>query len=129
MAGTIIADTLTHSTAGSVTTDYVVNGSAKAWVNFNGSGTISARDSFNFSGLTDNGTGDYTVTMASAMANDDYCITVSGGDASVGYVTRTFDDGSARSTTAYRTISLNIASSPAGGDGAFQERTVHGDLA
>jgi hypothetical protein len=33
MAGTIIADTLTHSTAGSVTTDYVVNGSAKAWAN------------------------------------------------------------------------------------------------
>ena len=33
MAGKIIADTLEHSTAGSVTTDYVVNGSAKAWSN------------------------------------------------------------------------------------------------
>jgi len=135
---TILVDNLTGKTsAGSITvtseggaaTQSLQQGLAKAWVNFNGSGTISARDSFNFSGLTDNGTGDYTVTMASAMANDDYCITVSGGDASVGYVTRTFDDGSARSTTAYRTISLNIASSPAGGDGAFQERTVHGDLA
>ena len=34
MAGKIIADTLEHSTAGSLTTDYVVNGSAKAWIRF-----------------------------------------------------------------------------------------------
>ena len=124
---TLRADTI-QSTGGGAAT-LTNQSAAKSWINFNGSGTIAARDSFNFSGLTDNGTGDYTVTMASAMANDDYCITVSGGDASVGYVTRTFDDGSARSTTAYRTFSLNIAASPAGGDGAFQERTVHGDLA
>jgi len=68
MAGTIIADTLTHSTAGSVTTDYVVNGSAKAWVNFNGTGTIAARDSLNNASLTDNGTGDYSVGYTNSFA-------------------------------------------------------------
>ena len=72
MAGTIIADTLTHSTAGSVTTDYVVNGSAKAWVNFDGTGTIAARDSLNLSSLTDVGTGNYRVVFSSSLANDDY---------------------------------------------------------
>ena len=72
MAGTIAADTLTHSTAGSLTTDYVVNGSAKAWVNFNGTGTIAARDSFSVSGVTDNGTGDYTVTISPAFGNANY---------------------------------------------------------
>ena len=72
MAGTIIADTLTHSTAGSVTTNYVVNGSAKAWCNFNGTGTIASRDSLNVSGLVDNAVGDYTCTYASSMGNSDY---------------------------------------------------------
>jgi len=72
MAGTIAADTLTHSTAGSLTTDYVVNGSAKTWVNFNGTGTVAIRDSFSVSGVADNGTGDYTVTVSSAFGNADY---------------------------------------------------------
>jgi len=69
MAGTIAADTLTHSTAGSLTTDYVVNGSAKAWVNFNGTGTISVNDSLNVASLTDNGTGIYSVNTSNAFSN------------------------------------------------------------
>ena len=51
MAGKIIADQIEHSTAGSLDTQYVVNGSAKAWVNFNGTGTIAARNSLNLSSL------------------------------------------------------------------------------
>ena len=46
---------------------------AKAWVNFNGTGTIAIRDSFSVSGVADNGTGDYTVTVSSAFGNADYC--------------------------------------------------------
>ena len=72
MAGKIIADTLEHSTAGSIATNYVVDGSAKVWVNFNGIGTIAARDSLNTSSISDNGTGDYTVTMSNAMADANY---------------------------------------------------------
>ena len=45
--GTLKADTLTHSTAGSLATNFVVEGSAKAWLNLNGTGTIATRDSFN----------------------------------------------------------------------------------
>jgi hypothetical protein len=55
-----------------VGTSYVVNGSSKAWVNFDGTGTIAARDSFNVSSLTDQGTGAYDVSFTNSMANDDY---------------------------------------------------------
>ena len=75
MAGTIAADTLTHSTAGSLDTSYVVNGSAKAWSNYSGSGT-TFRDSFNCASATDNGTGDYTNSFTSNMNNDDYSVSV-----------------------------------------------------
>ena len=55
-----------------VETGYVLNGSAKAWVNFNGQGTISTRDSLNVASLTDNGTGDYTNSFTNAMSNANY---------------------------------------------------------
>jgi hypothetical protein len=55
-----------------VGTSYVVNGSAKAWVNFNGTGTIAARDSFNVASLTDNGTGQYTVNVSSSFSSSNY---------------------------------------------------------
>ena len=45
----------------------------KAWVNFNGSGTVSIIGSFNMSSITDQGTGQYRLTYTNAMPNDDYC--------------------------------------------------------
>ena len=45
---------------------------AKAWINFNGTGTPAIRDSFNFSSITDHGTGDYTLTFINAMSNTNY---------------------------------------------------------
>jgi len=60
-----------------VGTSYVVNGSAKAWVNFNGTGTIATRDSFNVASLTDNGTGNYTVNFSNAFGTGDYSFLVS----------------------------------------------------
>lgn len=47
---------------------------AQAWVNFEGTGTVSIRDSFNVSSITDNGTGNYTVNLTSAMASTDYVV-------------------------------------------------------
>ena len=77
--GKIKADTLEHSTAGSLDTQYVVQGSAKSWINFNGTGTIATRDSFNISSLSDIGTGEYSVTIASAMSNTNYTVIGSTG--------------------------------------------------
>lgn len=50
-----------------------------AWVNFNGTGTVAIRDSYNVSSITDNGTGDYTVNFAAAMANANYQVSASVG--------------------------------------------------
>lgn len=46
----------------------------RAWVNFNGTGTIAIRASFNVSSITDNGTGDYTVNFTNAMPNANYSV-------------------------------------------------------
>lgn len=45
---------------------------ARAWVNFDGTGTIAIRSSGNVSSLTDNGTGDYTITFSTAMQDANY---------------------------------------------------------
>ena len=72
--GKIKADTLEHSTAGSIATNYVVEGSAKHWLNMNGTGTIATRDSFNNSSITDTNTGTYTLAFTSNMSNNDYAV-------------------------------------------------------
>ena len=56
----------------SSTPEQVAEGRPKAWVKFNGSGTVAIRDSFNVTSITDNSTGNYTTNFTSAMANDDY---------------------------------------------------------
>jgi len=48
---------------------------AKAWVNFNGTGTVAIRDSHNVSSITDNGTGEWSVTYTNSMANANYSAT------------------------------------------------------
>lgn len=44
----------------------------RAWVNFNGTGTVANRASFNVSSITDNGVGDYTVNFTTALADANY---------------------------------------------------------
>ena len=46
--------------------------SARAWVNFNGTGTVAIRGNGNVSSITDNGTGDYTVNFTTAMVDANY---------------------------------------------------------
>ena len=81
MASTLKINTLTGvTTAGSIavtaegnsTTTNLQQGLCKAWVNLNGTSTISTRDSFNISGTTDNATGTYTHAFTNNMNNDDY---------------------------------------------------------
>ena len=55
-----------------------INGAqlAKAWVNFNGTGTVAIRDSYNVTSITDNGVGIFTVNYNS-FSNSNYCVQVS----------------------------------------------------
>ena len=59
------------SEGGNTTTD-LQQWLAKAWVNIDGTGTIASRDSFNVSGLVDNGTGDYTINFSVSMSDTNY---------------------------------------------------------
>lgn len=51
-----------------------VTTNALAWVNFNGTGTVAIRSSYNVSSITDNGTGDYTINFATALSDANYSI-------------------------------------------------------
>jgi hypothetical protein len=53
----------------------------RAWVNFNGTGTVAIRASGNVSGITDNGTGVYTINFTTALADADYALSGSGYNA------------------------------------------------
>jgi hypothetical protein len=94
MAGTVIADAVqAASTSQLVIKNGValtpptindVNGTqigtfCRAWVNFNGTGTVAIRASFNVSSITDNGAGTYTVNFTNAMPDANYAVNVTGG--------------------------------------------------
>jgi hypothetical protein len=72
-----------NSGYGSVATAY----GCRAWVNFNGTGTVAIRGSGNVSSITDNNTGDYTVNFTTAMPDGNY--TVGASVTSYGFVPST----------------------------------------
>jgi len=63
-----------NSGYGSVATAY----GCRAWVNFNGTGTVAIRASGNVTSITDNGTGAYTVNFSTVMVDANYCINATG---------------------------------------------------
>ena len=67
---TLKVNNITDTSGG--TSNLKIDGAAKAWVNYNGTGTVAIRDDLNVSSITDNGTGSYTVTFSTAMANANY---------------------------------------------------------
>lgn len=62
-----------NSGYGSVATAY----GCRAWVNFNGTGTVAIRASGNVTSITDNGTGDYTINFTTAMPDVNYSSNIS----------------------------------------------------
>ena len=53
---------------------------AKAWVNFNGTGTVAIRDSENVSSITDNSQGNYTTNFTDALSSANFCCNFCGND-------------------------------------------------
>ena len=78
---TLKVNTLEEATAGGATFY-----TSKAWVNFNGTGTVAIRADGNVSSITDNGTGDYTVTFSNAIVDANYVTAGSGGGTSRSYL-------------------------------------------
>jgi len=82
--GSLLADTVQSSTSGTAPTFKDGNGTetgtlCRAWVNFNGTGTVAIRASFNVSSITDNGTGDYTVNFTTALPDANFAAAGSAG--------------------------------------------------
>jgi hypothetical protein len=78
--GTTKVSAITDSAgSNSSTPAAIANGTAKAWVNFNGTSTVAIRASYNVSSITDNGVGNYTVNFTTAMADANYCVQGSAG--------------------------------------------------
>jgi len=77
---------------------------AKAWVNFDGTGTVSIRESENVGSITDNGTGDYTVKFTTAMPDANYCVSLGGSTSSHGSNNENISlhPSTAPSTTSFR---------------------------
>tara|TARA_R100000030_G_scaffold66805_1_gene50872 strand:- start:245 stop:652 length:408 start_codon:yes stop_codon:yes gene_type:complete len=135
MASQLKVDTITGvTTAGSIavtgegnsTTTNLQQGLAKVWANWNGTGTVAIRDSFNTASITDNGTGDYTTNVSNAMANANYCFTALGGDTS-GSLSVRIENSSNRTTTTIDLISYNTSDAML--DIQDVNSLFHGDLA
>ena len=91
-----------------------INGAqlAKAWVNFNGTGTVAIRDSYNVSSITDNATGQYYVNFSTPMNNTNYSV--------VG-CNATSISNFAFTGAAPDTINRCLIGTYAGGAGSFQD--------
>jgi len=122
--GTIAFDTLQTSgqidgTARSIDTDYLLNGSAKVW--HQSSNAAVPADSFNVSGGTDNGTGDYSYAFSNSIANTNYSTPhIPAADTSA------FMNNISRATGTMRVTGINHANS---GTDMANSGTVFGDLA
>ena len=125
--GKIKADSVEHSTAGSLNTQYVVRGSAKAWASATiSSNTHTLQDSLNVSSLTDDGAGRTDIVFSSNMSNANYSATsmcaISGDD-----LFAHFGAGSLVLTNEFRCQTTTDANSTTDYDKLCA--TVHGDLA
>jgi hypothetical protein len=87
-------------------TDGSTNYKCRAWVNFNGTGTVAIRAAGNVSSITDNGTGDYTVNFATALPDANYATVIntnrSSSNTSLINISRLADELASPTTTAVR---------------------------
>ena len=103
MPGTLVITTLSDGTNSTSATN-CIQGSAKAWVNFNGQSSAAIRASYNVSSVTYNSAGDYTVNFTNAFADANYACTFGGdqignNDTRGTLVEKSYDGNSYRTTT------------------------------
>jgi hypothetical protein len=108
--GTAKITTLADSAGANTSTPAAIAaGIAKAWVNFNGTGTVAIRASYNVSSITDNGVGDYTVNFTTALVDANYAVAWSFGGTGGALTGRTYEDATARTALLVRLVTANTA--------------------
>ena len=119
------ANSMTIRGEGSAQTS-IQQGLIKGWIRFDGSGTIAIDDSFNYASIADNGTGDYTATLSTAMGNVNYAPVAGAGDVDYG-AKIDLEHSASNTTTAMR---LRTAGTNSGtGDTDLVAIHIAGDLA
>jgi len=124
------ADTITASDGTSPVT-LTKQSAAKAWINFDGSGTAAARDSFGLSSFTDLQVGEYRHTFTSSFANNDYASsgTSRRPGVSSGGPPQIPSDSDADMTTSYADGYTARISDGVNIDQEYNNVIFHGDLA
>ena len=118
--GSIVTADIANAAITAAKLDGAQNGSApiyaaRAWVNFNGTGTVAIRASGNVSSITDNNVGDFTVNFTTAMPDANY--TTIGMCSDLVYGSATYLEGTTYSTTAVRLLTRSgYTAAPATGD-------------
>ena len=135
---TLVIDTIQgKTTAGSVNVrgegsnnTNLQQGLAKVWHNFDGTGTISTRDSLNVASITDHTTGDYTYTFTNNMSNTGYAVANQCGGAGQNVFTNRYSAGSGLSghTTSNQRIGLRNTSDQNWNDNDIPTSVIFGDL-
>jgi protein involved in ribonucleotide reduction len=82
----------------------------RAWVNFNGTGTVAIRASGNVSSITDNGVGNYMVNFATAMPDANFSAVASAFDGST--------DNTLLTTRGFNTLNLTVTTVSGAGSGS-----------
>jgi hypothetical protein len=103
-----------------------VPGAAKAWVNFNGTGTVAIRDSFNVGSITDNGTGDYSINFTNNMSNTNYAFAGNGSLENANAADARIVTGQTRATSSLR-INTTYSNGAGGYDTPGINVVVFGD--
>ena len=125
LTGTTTAGSISVTGEGNSTTTNLQQGLCKQWVLLQSSGT-SVTDSFNNASVTDNGTGDYTLTRTNNMGNATYCAIGSSGDPQTSH--NASSDVGVQTTSVHDIRCVNDAAN-ATQDVPDTVGAVHGDLA
>ena len=124
---TVGTNAVATSEGGAATTN-IAQGLAKAWINFEGDGTIAISDSFNVTSITDRGSGLYTITIANDMSNALYSITGNGVHDTSSYVAWCAVAHDTGMTAAAAPVDW-LGSNDTPRDIELAMTTIHGDLA
>ena len=131
MASILRVDTLTDASSNnSIGMSYVAEGSAKSWINQDGTASgAAARDSFNIGSVTDNGSGSYSPAFTNNMGNANWSGQISANNGTTD-VSGAHDYGFAivdRATGTYRIDIENASNTQT--DLSLTDTIIHGDLA
>ena len=119
---TLKADTIVASDGSSPVT-LTKQSAAKAWINFNGTGTIATRDSFSVSSISDTGTGETLITFSNAFSSANYVLNYTNGWGAATDFTQAAPTTTTGRIQAYETHTTNNT------DRTYNLVAVHGDLA